>query len=230
MSQSNRNQEAFNVRLPRDLTRKQSSHNQSEFILETKEAPRRQPSTKNQASMDVFGVNQQKKMSSQTNFYDPFSMDNQAKTSTPKQPSQDVFTDDLLGSQPAQAFDDPFGMGSAPQKSAPTPASVSNQDDLDIFFGTSANQPAPAPTRPAEVQNRPSDMGQVNKNDVSGFTVYNQLNNSNMKDMSAMGINNFLDINQQAPQEQQGTPKFNLRDEPSGTIFDEGGAQGTQNK
>lgn len=81
-----------------------------------------------------------------------------------------------------------------------------------------------------QTQNRASDIGLVNKNDVSGFTVYNQLNNSNMKDMSAMGINNFLDINQGGTQDQAQTPKFNLREEPSGTIFDDEGAQNQPSK
>ena len=194
--------------------------------METKETPRLQntPITSNEP--DVFGLNPPKEPSQQKDFFDPFTVQNTRNLSK-QNATQKVFEDDLLGHKPAEVYNDPFGMDLQGKKV--TAKKTSNQDDLDIFFGTSNNAPTPtpAPAQPAQFQNRPSDIGQTNKNDVSGFTVYNQLNNSNMKDMSAMGINNFLDINQEAPKEEAGTPKFNLREEPSGTIFDDDNGQNT---
>lgn len=198
-----------------------SGHNESEFILETKEAPQSRRAPAKGSSGNVFGVNPPQRPSSQTNFFDPFEMQNPAHAAQ-QNAAREVFDDDLLGHKPAPKGD-PFDMGSQPQRAQPV--QTSNQNDLDIFFGSSATTPAPAPVQAKKPEPfvRASDSGQVNKNDVSGFTVYNQLNTSNMKDMSAMGINNFLDINQGASEQNQATPKFDLREEPSGTIFDDGG-------
>lgn len=79
-----------------------------------------------------------------------------------------------------------------------------------------------------------NSRGNLNMNvnpDTSSFSLYNQLNTSNMKDMSTIGINNFMDIqNQQNPDQGKGTAqnppanqnKFDLRDEPQGvTAFDQ---------
>ena len=183
--------------------------------METKEELKRQPTPTSNA-MDVFEMQtkSQPTQSSQPQDLDPFGMDPPSKAPQPR----DIFDDDLLGGKSSQKNQDPFDLDPQPVKKS-TPQN--NQDDLDIFFGTSSNQPA-TQNKPVNVdlQNRPSNLPHANRNDVSGFTVYNQLNTSNMKDMSAMGINNFLDINQDNKKDENETPKFDLREEPSGTIFD----------
>ena len=134
--------------------------------METKEQPpvqNRPPPSNNQ---DIF-ANYSNKPSSN---HDPFSMDPPSKPQmNQKQSSNEIFGNDLLGGNaPAQNLD-PFDMTPQPVNKAP-PKVANNQDDLDIFFGTSTNQPI----QPAmNIQNRPSNNMPGNKNDVSGFTVYN---------------------------------------------------------
>ena len=146
---------------------------------------------------------------------DPFNMGGSKPQLTQKQSGIDVFGDNMMGGSPPTQNLDPFDM--TPQPVQNTTQKVNNQDDLDIFFGTSTNQPIQPPIK---VQNRPSNNMPGNRNDVSGFTVYNELNTSNMKDMSAMGINNFLEINQVQNNANNNAPKFDLREESSGTIYD----------
>lgn len=149
---------------------------------------------------------QQKKPVSKKTEFDPFAMD-----PTPKQPN--MFQN---SPSPQMNNNDPFDFTNQPSQQ-PKSIPKAQPDDLDIFFGTPSNQPMNIPQNPPP-QNRPSNVAHANKNDVSGFTVYNELNTSNMKDMSALGINNFLDINDKNNTAQK--PKFDLREEPSGTIFD----------
>lgn len=185
--------------------------------METKDEPmvqnRRPP-----PSQDIFDM--PKKPPSKQAF-DPFAMDQPPAPAPAPAPPQKQASQDIFGmptqQQPPQRNLDPFDMNPAP---APAMPAQNNQDDLDIFFGTPAPAPAP-PTQPAQAvfSNKPANPQVVNKNDVSGFSVYNQLNTSNMKDMSVMGINNFLEINKENDKKE--APKFDLRDEPSGTIFDE---------
>jgi hypothetical protein len=187
--------------------------------METKEQVQQsRPRPPPAQSMDIFEMQTQKKSNPQSAPFDPFSMD-----SAPKQ-SPNMFQNNP--SPPVQN-QDPFDFTNPPAQKQPQSIPKAQPDDLDIFFGTPSNQPMMnqpvTNNKPPQNPNRPPNNGNINKNDVSGFSVYNQLNTSNMKDMSAMGINNFLDINQQTDNgNEQQKPKFDLRDEPSGTIFDNG--------
>ena len=131
--------------------------------------------------------------------------------------------------------DDPFGNDPEPVK---TNMPVQQNNDLEFFFDPPTvqnNVPKMAPQQVAgnDILDFGLLTGQGNGNKVGvakDYGMYNDLNTSNMKDMSALGINNFLEINKQnvnehgqpIPQsEQKELNKFSLREELSGTQFDQ---------
>jgi hypothetical protein len=195
--------------------------------METKNDPPR-PARAPSNNMDIFDNPSPAPQHSHNQNLDPFAMDS-GPTRHPTQnrnpePEQDIFSNS--NARAPQQMLDPFDLNSGPAPAPVTHNNTNNQDDLDIFFGTSGNQPT-MHNQPQVVPQRNPNAPVMNKNDVSGFSVYNQLNTSNMKDMSAMGINNFIDINKDNGDKNE-APKFDLRDEPSGTIFDGDNQDNTQ--
>ena len=150
---------------------------------------------------------------------------------TPKQ-SQNV----MQHIQPAQNdLFDPFAIGPEPVKNT---MPVQQNNDLDMFFVPSTPQNNVPTMAPQQVAGNDmldlgllTGQGNVNKTGISkDYGMYNDLNTSNMKDMSALGINNFLEINKQnvnehgqpiPSSEQKELNKFSLREELSGTQFDQ---------
>lgn len=120
--------------------------------------------------------------------------------------------------EPKNDIDDMFGVEPVYQN---TPHQTQNaqptqNNDLDDIFGVQTSQNV------QKVPNMRNNTGALNRTGISGYSVYNELNTSNMKDMSAMGINNFLDIETDQTQKEVPVPqnKFDLREEQSGTQFD----------